>query len=85
VAVSPAEFALGIEDVAVEPDIRLGQPVAAGARVGQEREGESDSIRSASTFVPVSVVTVRTSAIAPTRIRMSPPIQSDCTEHLLST
>ena len=38
-AVPPAEVALRVEDVAVEPEIGFGQPAAAGPGVGQQREG----------------------------------------------
>src|SRR5438093_1396072 len=34
-----AEVALRVEDVAIEPEIGLGQPTAAGPGVGQQREG----------------------------------------------
>ena len=37
--VPPAEVALRVEDVAVEPEIGFGQPAAAGPGLGQHRDG----------------------------------------------
>jgi hypothetical protein len=42
VAVPHAELALRVEDVDVEPQVRLGQPVAARPGIGQQREGSFD-------------------------------------------
>jgi hypothetical protein len=36
--VAAAKIALRVEDVAVEPDVRIGQPIAAPAGVGQDLE-----------------------------------------------
>src|SRR5215471_5799492 len=35
----PAELALRVEDVSVEPDVGVGEAVGTGTGVGQEREG----------------------------------------------
>ena len=38
-AVSPAEFALRVDDVGVEPDVRVGQPVAPCPGLPEQGEG----------------------------------------------
>src|SRR5215217_4654191 len=38
-SVSPAELALRVEDVGIEPDVRISESVAPNAGVGQDGEG----------------------------------------------